>query len=90
MLALKFLILEVKMKAPKLSKDEIKAKILNDPNFINSPKHNYDFNQLLENNPSGVNDNFAATLLLMTVDEFQAQMLETIKKYRQRLKITVE
>lgn len=74
----------------KLSKSEIKDRVINDPAFINSPKHGYSLDSLLETNPNGVTDQFAANLLMMTLEEFQAGMESAIKKYRQRLKIELD
>lgn len=74
----------------KLSKTEIKERILNDPGFINSRKHSYSLESLLEVNPNGVTDQFAANLLMMTLEEFQSGMESAIKKYRQKLKVELD
>jgi hypothetical protein len=78
------------MKKTKLSREEIKNKLESEEDFVNSPKHDYSLSKLERVNPNGVNDRFAASLLAITVEEFQSLFQSTVKKYRQLLKIDVE
>lgn len=72
------------------TRDQIKQLILEDPDFINSPRHDYKLSSLLETNPNGVTDRFAATLLMLTPEEFQKGMEGAVKKYRQIFKIDID
>lgn len=74
----------------KLSREEIQVKLANDPDFINSPKHSYSLESLTDANPNGVNDRFAASLLAMSLEDFQALFQAAIKKYRRFFKIDVD
>lgn len=78
------------MKKHKLTKTEIKEKLKYEEDFINSPKHGYSLSQLEKSNPNGVSDRFAASLLLVTTEEFQDLFQSAIKKYRRLLKIHVK
>ncbi len=74
----------------KYTKEELKKKIEEDPSLINSPRHNYDINSLLKRNPDGVTNQFAANLLMLTLEEFLLKYKNIIKKCRQTLKIDVD
>jgi len=78
------------MKKERLTKAQIKEKLATEPDFINSPKHDYSLERLEVVNPNGVNDRFASSLLAISLEEFQALFKATIKKYRRLLKIDVE
>lgn len=78
------------MKKVRLTKAEIKKKLETEPDFVNSPKHGYSMDQLEDANPNGVNDRFAATLLAISLEEFQALIKSTIEKYRRLLKVDVD
>lgn len=78
------------MKKERLTKAEIKAKLETEPDFINSPKHDYSLEKLENANPNGVNDRFAASLLATSVEEFQALFQSAVKTYRRLLNIDVD
>lgn len=78
------------MKKVRLTKAEIKKRLETEPDFVNSPKHGYSLQELEKVNPNGVNDRFAATLLAISMEEFQALIRSTIEKYRRLLKIDVD
>lgn len=78
------------MKKNKLTKSEIQERLRCEEDFINSPKHSYSLSQLEKANPNGVNDRFAASLLAISVEDFQALFQSAIEKYRRLLKIHVD
>lgn len=93
------------MKKIKLTSKEIKKRLETEADFINSPKHRYSLFKLEDSNSkgrkdkktgadyrtfNGVNDQFAATLLSMTLEEFRALIKSVINKYRQLLKISID
>lgn len=69
--------------------EEIKDKIKNDYDFINSKKHKYSLKKFLKKNPQGTTDNIIAYFLCITPDEVKAMYESSIKKIRQRLNIKV-
>ena len=73
-----------------MTRGEIKNRLETEPDFVNSPKHSYSLEKLEEVNPNGVNDRFAASLLAISIEEFQALFQSTVKKYRRLLKIDVD
>jgi hypothetical protein len=69
--------------------EEIRDKIKNDPDFINSKKHAYSLKKFLKQNPNGTTENIIAYFLCITPEDVKATFQESIKKIRQKLNIEV-
>ncbi len=68
----------------------MKEKIENDPDFINSKKHQYSLKRFLREHPGGTTDNIIAYFLCVQPDEVRALYSSSIKKIRQKLNIDVD
>lgn len=60
-------------------KKNIKQKILNDPDYIWSPKYNYSLNKFMYRHDEGVENEHAAKVLLMEPDEVEKIYQEAVK-----------
>lgn len=66
-----------------MKKEEIKDKILNDPDFIWSPKYENSLDKFAHRHDEGVDNNHAAKVLLMEPEEVESifqQALEGLRK----------
>lgn len=75
------------MKGAKFLQKEIVQKINTEEDFVNSSKYNYSLKNIEEKNPNGVTDRYAASLLAMTLEEFQELWSDTIKMYQRFFKV---
>jgi hypothetical protein len=73
-----------------LSKDQLDRLLRIDDDFVNSPRHKYSLASLEAANPNGVTDRFAATLLSMSLPEFQVVFEGAIKKYRLFFRVEID
>ena len=72
------------------SKEEIKAKIETDPDFINSKKHRYSMQRFLDQSPGGTTDNIIAYFLCLQPHDVKDLYDSAVKKIRQKLKVKVD
>ena len=68
--------------------EDIKAKVLVEPDFINSKKYRYSLDRYLKNNPTSP-DNIIAHLLCMNENEVERVFNSAVIKIRQFMKIQV-
>lgn len=66
----------------KKSKEDIKALIHTDKDFIHCPRLGNSLEKLMEKNPDGVEDDRIAKVLLMTEDEVKGVFARAIQKLR--------
>ena len=69
--------------------EEVKDKIKNDPDFINSKKHGHSLKKFLKQNPNGTTENIIAYFLCITPENVKTIYEDSIKKIRQKLNIEV-
>lgn len=68
--------------------EDIKTKVMSEPDFINSKKYRYSMDRYLKNNPTSP-DNIIAHLLCMSEDEVEEVFNNAVIKIRQFMKIQV-
>lgn len=68
------------------TKEEVKQKILDDSDFINSKKYGYSLKKYLKNNPVSP-DNIVAHLLCISTAEVQEIYDDAVAKIRQFMEI---
>lgn len=68
------------------SKNEIKARVLAEPDFINSKKYRYSLSKYLKNNPVSAN-NIIAHLLCISEEDVERIYDDSVIKIRQYMKI---
>ena len=73
-----------------LQTEQIKQLIESDPEFVFSARNNHSLEEIMANNPNGVTDRYASSLLCMTLEEFTEIYNNSINKYRQKFKIDVK
>lgn len=65
--------------------EDIKALVLNDPLFVNSPKHNNNIYDVIKAYPNGTPESITCRLLCLTPEEFAKLQNSVIMKLRQSL-----
>lgn len=68
---------------------ELKERVLNEPDFINSRKHNHSLSRYCQKNKGPATDNVIAYFLCIEPQDVQAIYEGAAKKIRQHFKITV-
>jgi hypothetical protein len=64
-------------------KDKLKDKIMNDPDFIYSPKYEFSLKKFVYRHDEGIEDSHAAKVLLMDPEEIEKiykKAVENLKK----------
>jgi hypothetical protein len=74
-------------KPPKIVMDKQRAKELieTDEDFVFSQKYNFSLKQMLNKNPSGLDDEAIAKALMMTVEEVEEEFLMAVAKIKKAL-----
>jgi hypothetical protein len=70
-----------------MTTDEMKAKILTDPDFVALKRFGYSLQTLLAKYPDGVPEKLIAQALLMSEAEVEALYDETVEKLKDHLDI---
>jgi hypothetical protein len=70
--------------------EEVKLKIANDYDFINSKKHRYSLQRFLKQSPDGTTDNIIAYFLCIQPNDVRTLYGSAVEKIRQKLKIKVD
>ena len=65
--------------------EEKKHKIMEDEDYIDSPKFKYSLKELLEKNPDGVDNEAISKVLNMSVEEVEEVYQSAIKKLQKTL-----
>lgn len=66
-------------------KDEIKKRIMEDEDYIRSPKFSNSLQKFLARNTDGVEDSVIARLLLMTEEEIEQIYQEAVQALREEM-----
>jgi hypothetical protein len=67
--------------------EENKKKILNDPDFVNSPKYEYSLAKVLDRHPEGLSDRAIARLLMIEEDEIEEIYLDAVERLKKEMKV---
>lgn len=70
--------------------EDIKQKIENDPDFINSKKHQYSLKRFLREHSSGTTDNIISYFLCIQPSDVKVLYDSAVKKIRQKMNIDVD
>jgi hypothetical protein len=65
--------------------DEIKKRIMNDEDFINSPNHKNSLKCFIAKNPEGVSNDRIAKVLMISEEEVEEIYLSAIEKLKEGL-----
>lgn len=68
-----------------MDRDDIKKKILEEEDYIRSPKHNNSLNKFLVKNPEGAEDATIARVLMISEEEVQKLYEESINMLRESM-----
>jgi len=71
-----------------VEKEEVKSRVLSEPDFINSKKYRYSLDRYLKNNPTSP-DNIIAHLLCMSEEDVKKVFEGAVVKIRQFMKVEV-
>ena len=72
-------------KKEKISIEELKKRIQNDPNFVNDPRFNNSLEQVLAKYPEGVSAFQKSKMLMLTKEEMEEIYQNIIEKLRQEV-----
>lgn len=73
----------------KITHDDVKLLLKEDPDFIFSKKFDFSLKNLLERYPEGVSNKMIAKVLLMSEIDVNKTLTDVLTKIRKRLKIEV-
>lgn len=66
-------------------KNEMKKRILNDPDYVRCPKTSNSLQKFLSKNPDGVEDNTIARLLMIDEEDVQELYDEAVEQLRESM-----
>lgn len=66
----------------RFSEDEAKTRVIEDPDFINSPKYNNSLNEFCKTHEDGVKDSQIARLLMMAETEVAIVYAAAVQKLK--------
>ena len=77
-------------KTVKMTKEEMRHKILNDPDWIYSKKNEFSLERLKGKYPDGCPDRIGASVLRLSLEDFQKEYEQIILKLRAKFGVTDE
>ena len=67
----------------KMTKEEMRYKIVNDPDWIFSKKNDFSLEKLKERYPEGCPDRIGASVMRLSLEDFQREYEQIVAKLRQ-------